>query len=259
MIESILTLIEEISLGLYTFVVLLLLWNLRRFVTAHGEIRVAQFALERELAQRQGGLALTQMIVSFEIFVLIWALVNITLPTWVGGLPDQSSQLGQVEFATSTPAQSIEFRPFTTAIPGQSGITEIIATAPPPSTPKGTIFPAEDRVGCTIEQAWIDYPDNGMAVFGPIVVEGTANISDFAFYRFEIKKSNADSNFSPLGSDYTQPVINGPLGQFVPTNIIEGGYRFRLVVFDTSAQPVASCEITVFVVTPVPTETPFGS
>jgi hypothetical protein len=139
------------------------------------------------------------------------------------------------------------------------GGPDIIQTAPPPSTPVGTIVSRGGRVGCITDQAWIAIPDDGMLVFEPLTIYGTAAIENFAFYRFEIRQNRPGFNFAPIPQDYTQPVINGPLGQFVPNNFIEGIYRLRLAVFDTNSAMVASCELTVVLEQPEPTPTPIGN
>ncbi|MCD4687101.1 MAG: hypothetical protein K8S97_14325, partial [Anaerolineae bacterium] len=99
---------------------------------------------------------------------------------------------------------------------------------------------------------------NGQLVFEATTVEGTANVSDFAFYRFEIKPARSGTEFAPIGGDYTVPVVNGPLGELLPFNFPEGEYRFRLSVFDNTNMLRHSCEITIWISTRPPTPTPIG-
>lgn len=254
---SLILFLDSISVGLYIFIALLFIWNIRSLFLARSELRVAQFGLERELAQRQGGRSFTFIIVAIELLVFIWAISTIAAPTWRDGLPEESLNLGPREnFQTSTPSQLGEFNPIPT---GQSSGFEIIQTAPPPSTPVGTIIAPGGREGCTVDQAFIQIPGDGQLVFEPIEIIGVANVENFAFYKFELRRDRPDTNFAPLGVEYTQPVATlGELGQFIPANYLDGVYRLRLVVFDTSSMPVASCEISIVISAPVPTETPIG-
>lgn len=254
---SIILFIDSIAVGLLIFLGLLFVWNIRSLILARNELRVAQFGLERELAQRQGGRSVTFVIIAIELAVFVWAIMSIAAPTWRDGLPEDSSGIRPVStFETSTPSQLGEFNPIPTT--GGSDF-EIIQTAPPPSTPVGTIIAPGGREGCTADQATIQIPADGQLVFEPIQIIGVANVENFAFYKFEIRRDRPDTSFAPLGVEYTQPVETlDVLGQFIPSNYLNGGYRLRLMVFDTNSMPAASCEITILIDDPIPTETPIG-
>ena len=55
-------------------------------------------------------------------------------------------------------------------------------------------------VGCPEDAAWIHIPGNGQLVFEATTVWGTASISNFSFYRFEIKRTEPGSEFAPIGN-----------------------------------------------------------
>jgi hypothetical protein len=154
-------------------------------------------------------------------------------------------------FQTSTAARDGSFD-----IEAVGGPTEIIIpeTAAAPSTLVGTVRPSDQREGCEIDHAYIQYPVNGMVVSKYETVRGTANLDDFSKYRFEIKSIGA-SAFSVISNDSTTPVIEGPLGAIEPFNLIPGEYRFRLVVFNTNNQMLAHCEITIWIEDLIPTAT----
>ena len=134
------------------------------------------------------------------------------------------------------------------------------ATPIPTATPVGTIIPdAPSFVGCPRESAWLLVPGNGQLVFEATTIWGTASISDFAFYRFEIKSAVTGAEFAPIGGDYTTPVVEGPLGDILPFNFPVGQYRFRLAVFDNTQMMRAVCEVTIHISEPPPTPTPIGA
>ncbi|NDJ77655.1 MAG: hypothetical protein GYB65_15495 [Chloroflexi bacterium] len=126
---------------------------------------------------------------------------------------------------------------------------EIGATLTPVPTPVGTILPdAPPRIECPRDSAWFHIPDNGQYLFQPITAQGTANIPNFANYRFEIKPAN-DSNaqFGIMGGDNSTAVTDGPLGLIDINGLAYGEYRLRLAVFDIERVLRASCEITIHI------------
>lgn len=255
--------VESVAVGLYVFTALGLLWSFRNFLRARRELRESQFRLEREQAQQRGGKALTVVFLSLNILVMVWGTANMAAPTWREGLPptlDPNFARNRA-YQTSTAENSGGFQ-LTPRTDANGDIIPI--TAPPPSTPKGTILPSNPREGCIRDQAWIDFPDNGQVVFDVIPIRGTANIQDFAFYRFEIRPDtgSSDAMFSTIGGaqgDYVQAVVDGELGQLVPLNYLPGNYRYRLVVFDSTSTMRASCEISIIISDPIPTATPIGA
>lgn len=251
------SLIESLAPGLYVLAGVLLFLNLRSLMMAQGELRFAQYGLEKELAQRRGGRAITLIFVMIELLVAIWAISALAAPTWSDGLPSTAVVNSGRNFTTSTPvgdgSLGIDAEAGPTAGPG------ILATAPPPSTPIGTIGPFDQRVGCDPDVAWIQIPANGQYVFEEMDVLGTANSPDFAKYRFEIRGTAEDQFSVYTPTDFTNPVQDGILGRILPVYLLEGEYRFRLTVFNTVNEVVGSCEITIWITEPQATATPIGA
>lgn len=249
------SLIENLATGLYVISGFLLVWNLRILWLARGELQYAQFGLEKELAERRGGKALTMVILMVEAIGAVWAISNISSPAWSEGLP-YPTPTAMITFATGAPPGSGVGSGINIQNTGPTDIA-IPATFAPPSTPQGTIGPRDSRSGCDPSHAWIEYPANGMYIFQTEDIVGTASIDNFSKYRFEIRSIDSDQ-FSVLPDDHSTPVLNGKLGNFVPFYLLPGEYRFRLVVFNTNSEVAARCEITVWVTDPVPTATPIG-
>jgi hypothetical protein len=248
------------AFGIYILAGGAALINLMLLLRARYRLRIAQFMLERELAERQGGYSFTRMVFAIQVMVAVWGINALGAPEWRAGLPEEELETDFSNFVTSTPAGGSAFNPADGFQIQDDGIT-IPQTAPPPSTPSGTIIPSQERRNCVLDRAWIEYPDNGMVVFEAIPIRGTANIENFAFYRFEIRAAQPGENFAPIGgveSDYQQPVreSNGVLGQFTPYNFLPGEYRLRMVVFDTNNEAKANCEITIHIMEPIPSPTP---
>ena len=252
--------IEQIAFGLYILTLGGLLYTAYRLNRARNELLLSQFKLEREHAQVRQASAITFGGLLVEFLIGVWAIANVMAPTLRdirldASVADPSRSLER--FITSTPAPNA---PIALGVgePGPEG-PFLFATPVPTVTPVGTIIPeAPAVVGCPTEDAWLHIPGNGQLVFEATTVEGTANISDFAFYRFEIKPARSGAEFSPIGGDYTVPVVNGPLGEILPFNFPENEYRFRLSVFDKTNMLRAVCEITIWISAPPPTPTPIG-
>jgi hypothetical protein len=250
--------IEKIALGLYILSAGGILLMMHRLYRAQRDLTVAQFKLEREHALVRKAGAITWGGLFIEFLIGVWAVANMAAPTLRDirlGANDQSAKQPK-QFVTSTPASNPPFS-FDTGGSGDQGPV-IFATQPPTATPVGTIIPdAPDSVGCSRESAWLLVPGNGQRIFESTIVFGTANISNFAFYRFEIKPVTAGAQFAPMGNgDFTTPVIEGPLGEISPLNFAYGEYRFRLTVFDNTNTLRALCEVTIHITEPPLTPTP---
>ncbi len=262
--------VEQIAPGLYILCGLGVLLGMRSYYLARRAVAGAQFELEKELAQYHLANALTIVIAMVEIGLAVLAIARVVAPT-LRALPPQ----------TTAPVAIAAETPFVTAIPGSQ--TSAQGTATPGSifaegveipgledelnlapfatptltpTPVGTIIPdVPPALGCDTPDAMLTIPANGMVVFEATNVVGSANAADFAFYRFELKGPATNNAWTVL-ADYTVPVVQGELGQIVPTLLIPGEYRFRLAVFDITNTRRAFCEVTVIISQPIPTPTP---
>jgi len=259
MIASLVFLIEQIAPGLYIISAGGIFLMARRLILARRDLAVSQFTLEREHALVKQASAITVGGLLIEFSLAVWAVANLMAPTIrdiqvgdnVGAAPPQE------RFVTSTPAPN---PPVALGVDGPIDAgPDLFASPVPTVTPVGTIMPdAQDIIGCAQDAAWIHVPGNGQLLFEATTVIGTASVSDFSFYRFEIKPAISGAEFAPIGGDNPVPVVNGPLGEILPFNFPTGEYRFRLVVFDNTKTLRSSCEITIHISDPPPTPTPIG-
>ncbi len=261
--------IEQIALGLYILCGVGIVIALRAVILARRQLQSAQFELEKELARFRVDNAVTAVILLIQLVLAVLAISQVVAPT----LRMQPPQTG------APIAQAIE-PPFTTAVPGS-----LLASTPPPDfaqgveipgledelnlapfatptltpTPVGTIVPdVPPAIGCDTPEARMIIPANGMIVFEAINIVGSANTANFAFYRFELNGPETNNVWAKL-SEYTVPVVDGVLGQLIPSQLTPGEYKFRLNVFDITNTPRASCTYTIFISAPIPTATPIRS
>ena len=214
-----LLLVRAVAPIVYFLTAVGLFLGIRSLLRARGTLSIAQFSLEREQAQEQGGRAITQIIVLVELALLAFVLSTTTYRAF--------DSFNQSDAPATTPAPE-RLETFTPAalggpleVPTQSGDSELapIRTPRPSPTAAGTLLPADDPTGCIAEQANIDIPDNGQIITQVESVFGTATIENFGYYRFEIRSMETGGDFGVIGgaaSDYSSPVTDGPLGSIVP-------------------------------------------
>lgn len=119
-----------------------------------------------------------------------------------------------------------------------SGEGEALATSTP--LPVTEI----DSAGCANAQATITAPANGESLSGAVEVLGTANIANFAFYKYEYISLTPGSVWRAIGAG-TRPVVDDLLGTWDTTLVLPGDYALRLVVTDTAGNAPQPCVIQV--------------
>jgi len=84
-------------------------------------------------------------------------------------------------------------------------------------------------------------PANGEEVQGIIPVVGSANIPNFGFYKFEIKRPDEAQWLTIQAGNV--PVENGKLGDWDTSRLTPGEYQLALVVVDNQAEASEPCII----------------
>jgi hypothetical protein len=258
--------IEQISIGLYILCGLGVFLGLRSLLVARRQYQGAQFELEKELATFRVSGALTVVLVLVEIALAVLATAEVIAPTLREQPPKNVAAVQvalEAPFVTAVPGSILAGTPLPNFAEGVEipGVVDELNLAPfaTPTltpTPVGTLVPnAPAAIGCDTPDARLVIPANGMLVFEAVNVAGSANTADFAFYRFELNGPETNNVWAKL-AEYTVPVLDGNLGQLIPSQLMPGEYRFRLMVFDITNTPAATCTITIFVSEPIPTATP---
>lgn len=261
-------LIERLSPGLYLLCGAIFVLALRRLMMARGEMRLAEFELERELARSRQSGAITLALLIVEVALAVFAISTVVAPTMRQDIVAQSSgQPGSVpeDFRTSTPGGTGEemdamLATVTAQVVAGSGGPALQLTAAPSATPVGTIIAGlGDPEGCDSDEARLEVPANGMRVFDTLSVAGTAFTDNFAFYKFEMSGPSTGDQFVPVGVNQTSPVRElGALGQVSLAPFQFGQYKFRLAVFDNTTALKAFCMVNIMITERPPTATPPG-
>lgn len=147
------------------------------------------------------------------------------------------------------PAVPLSSRP--TAVPTVSFLVTADASG---TVGEGTFVPATELalgtpegVGCTNPLATLTTPESDETLSGTVDISGTANIANFAFYKYEFRIANSAGPWQAISAG-TTPISDGPLGRWDTSLIPSGDYDFRLVVTDTAGNAPLPCVIRVHVV-----------
>ncbi|MCU0479882.1 MAG: hypothetical protein MUE54_01565 [Anaerolineae bacterium] len=272
--SNIVFLIEQIAIGLYILigVGILIFWS--RWRAAQFDIRSTRFELERDFARFRRDNALTMMILSIEMALIVLGIQRIVAPTMRSDIELEqliaiNNQTDVVEvvsdgvFATPTRPAPLSNLPIEPVELPRDDEVSVFATPTLTPTPVGTIEPNAPPVyGCNTPNAFLQIPANGMRVFQTIRVAGTAFVDDFSRYKLEISGPTTQNSFWVI-DEGTIPVrvedtANNTLSQFNPDPYTPGTYQFQLTVFDTTNELKASCMVTIYISRPIPTPTPLG-
>jgi hypothetical protein len=98
-------------------------------------------------------------------------------------------------------------------------------------------------------QVILTAPKAGEEVSGIITIEGTVNIPDFGFYKYEIARPGETIWLTILAG--REIVQEGELGQWDTATLSPGDYMLRLVVTDNQGESLPPCVIQVRVNNPV--------
>ncbi len=183
-------------------------------VRANARLARTPFGLEREDASKSRNRALAMLTLLVLLAVIIFLSNSIVIPTLIA------------RQATATPP------PNPTASPSPVSSAQDIVV---------------DSTGCENPDATLTAPQSGERIAAAFEVHGTANIANFAFYKFEISGTGTGGAWLSLGVG-TEPVLAGKLGSFDASAREPGNYAFRLVVVDSAGNFPAPCIVTVTIV-----------
>ena len=221
--EEVLRFCRAAEVWIYLLLGLVGVYFIRRFGDAWQELRGAAFGLERERAQGRLNQSASALVVLLAMVVTEFILVSFIAPAVPGAMPLPTPTLDLLATPTTT-------LPVTTL---QAGEENVVTEAPPVE------FTFENA--CLPGQVEITSPQNGEEVSGVVEVIGSADIPNFGFYKFEIKRPEDSVWLTIQAGNLT--VQNGKLGDWDTTQLLPGEYQLGLVVVDNQAQATAPCVI----------------
>jgi len=114
------------------------------------------------------------------------------------------------------------------------------------SVPEMTTTSISTMQGCTAGVIEWTKPKAGDQVSGSLELQGTVNVPDLGFYKFEYRTVNDANWITIAGANIA--VKEGPLGGTWNTmDLTAGDYQLRLVVYDNQNKEYPECVIMVTV------------
>lgn len=218
--------LKDFEYLIYIIIGGLTVWHIRKFFIAWEELRAAAFGLEKESAQLRLNRSAALLVVLLFLGTAEFGLVSFIFPSMPNANPLPTATLDLLASPTTTISPVEE-----TTIPA-------VQETPLPGT-------AIVQAGCVPEILMITFPENNTTVSGIIEIEGTVNIPDFGFYKFEISSPNSGTWLTIQAGD--APKSDEMLGFWDTTQLDPGNYSLRLVVIDNQGIPNEPCAVDLYV------------
>jgi hypothetical protein len=231
--EEALRFFRTYEMWMYVILFLAGLVYVRKFILAWEELRRAAFGLERESAQSHLNQAAGMLVLLFVMAVAVFVLVSFIAPVFPASNP------------LLTPTMDILASPTIILVEETPEVGREISTAEAMSLTATVQVVGE---GCVPAQIMLTEPIDGSDVSGVIVVQGTADIQNFGFYKYEIARPGETIWLTiQAGREIKQ---ESELGQWDTRTLAPGDYMLRLVVTDNQGESFEPCVIRVRVNNP---------
>ncbi|MGI6379966.1 MAG: hypothetical protein ACOX2R_04210 [Anaerolineae bacterium] len=230
-VNSLFNLIDQHAIWLYLGCLLLALYYLRVYLTAHRDRTNTIFTIEKEMATHRQGRAMSGIGVALGIAAVItgvkyYVVPNVDVAQLAPPTPTMTFTPPTVAAPTTTPTPvtpTATPRPMPTTAPAAT----IAVVANPPEQPT-----AQPAVSCANPNVCITSPAANAVVSGSVPISGTAAGDRFQFFKIEYSQGETPSGWNVYGDLRRQPVAQGNLGTFNSTAFANGVYWLQLVVVD---------------------------
>jgi len=194
----------------------------RRMWRSWREWRDSVYGLEREFALQRLGQATAA---AFLILALVF--VEFFVATFIAPSLPASDIL-------ATPTLDLLLTPASTLSPAEA--TQAALSPVTQSVPSG-------MSGCIPDQIMITSPEPGDEVSGTVNISGTANVTNFGFFKYEVAPMGTQ-NWATIAAK-REPVKNDNLGEWNTSSLTNGDYFLRLVITDNVGASLEPCVIAV--------------
>ena len=236
---------------------LVIVYQIYQLMQSRNEMKAAFFELERDLMRRRQAGAVTMIMLAIEFCILLLGIQLQAVPFLEGERTlDEKIQAQQAIrptdgiFVTDT-RPAVAQVGLDIEVPQDFNVDPDTGFVPTPTltpTPVGTIVAnPPDIEGCIDDRANLEIPANGMRVFNPITVRGTAFADNFSSAKLEIEGPSTNGHYVVVDT-ITTPILDMSIfSQFLPGTYEPGLYQFRLTVFDITNTLVASCMVNIYI------------
>ena len=197
------------------------LFAFRQMWRSWREWRDSVYGLEREFALRRLGQA-----TAIGLLILGLVFAEFFIATFIAPSLPASDIM-------ATPTLDLLITPVGTLSPGS---TALAITQPVPN----------GMSGCIPDKIMITSPKPGDNVNGTIQIMGTADVPNFAFYKYEVTQMGSQ-NWATIAAKQA-PVKDKELGEWNTLPFTNGDYFLRLVIIDNVGASLEPCVIAVRVI-----------
>jgi hypothetical protein len=194
----------------------------RRMWRSWREWRDSVYGLEREFALRRLGQATAA---AFLILALVF--VEFFVATFIAPSLPASDIL-------ATPTLDLLLTPAATLSPAEATQAALSPVTQP--VPSG-------MSGCVPDKIMITSPKPGVEVNGTVTITGTADTTNFGFYKYEVAPMGTQS-WATIAAKRDR-VKNAELGEWNTVSLTNGYYFLRLVITDNVGASLDPCVIAV--------------
>jgi len=227
--NDLLLFLEQYETWIYIFLGAIIFIYLRKLINSWQEWRIAIYGLEKETAQQKISSALTVIILLSLVGISEFFLVSFVVPIYprVSLVPTPTMDLIATPTVTLSPDQNVETQESSIISQTEEGVGE----------------------GCIAGEVEWTYPQANNEVSDIVELEGTVNIPNLGFYKYEFSPSGS-SNWITIAAGNAKKEDEPLGGLWNTTQLISGEYQLRLVVTNSENQELPACVIPVVVVAP---------
>jgi len=248
---SVVRLLAQYVIWLYVLGAVVALYYLRELVVARRAGRQSLFGLEREQAlhrRTRAALMLALLILSLGAIAV---LAHVVAPRLAGEAPAIATQpTSSAPFVATPPTDTPTPRPTSSPVLSPTARTpQPTGTATPEPTsaePAATEPPPPPVAGCGDPNQNLTSPQPGAVVSGVVSIYGTADISGFVYYKFEVRGEQTNGEWVTTAV-FQQPARDTLLGTWDTVAWQPGPYELRLVVVDNTGNFPEPCVVSLTV------------
>ncbi|HHX64953.1 MAG TPA: hypothetical protein GX702_08720 [Chloroflexi bacterium] len=249
-IVFILDIVEQYTIWLYAALFLIILLNLRSYISAQRDRSNTIFTVEREVAAHREGRAMSNIGMMLGLMVVVTGLKFYVMPSL--DVADLIEPTPTLTLAIPTRIPTIGPTPtrvdMVTPTPDEEAAEESpsVIQGPPTTEPEPEpTEPPPPPASCPYPGGVITSPGQGATVSGRIAIIGTAVHESFQFYKVEFGFGENPGEWHVIHDVYHNPVQNGVLTEFDTHSIPNGVYTLQLVVVDATSNFPPPCRVRI--------------
>jgi hypothetical protein len=222
--QTLLRFLSRYEVLFYFLLEIVVVISLRSVLMAWRKWRAAVFGMEKETSQHTFNQGMTILILAGFLGLSLF-IVNTFVTPSVPGVQE-----------IVTPTVDLTQQPTAT-----EGIEELITQTTTGLMPTLASFFSK---GCVPGQIEWTYPVDGDKISGTVTLQGTVNVTDLGYYKYEYATAGNDT-WTTIAAGNTK-IVDQPLGGTWDTSeLTPGDYQLRLVVTDHQNNQLPECTIQI--------------